>query len=75
MKTEAEIRAAFEAFDWYIAGPNRDGNGRYMRQDEETQNNMIGVLAALDWITGGHRNPIDDTLRNIAAMRAGPRRN
>jgi hypothetical protein len=70
MRSEAELQAACEAFAWYFA------SGRYQRQNAETQNNLIGTVAALEWMKGdGANNPVAGTLRDIAAMRAGPERN
>lgn len=73
MRTEAEIRAAAELFSWYVVG------GRIARQDRDTQQNITGAIAVIEWVLneglGGASNPISNTLTDIAAMRAGPERN
>lgn len=77
MKTEAELRAAFDALTWYVDGDEGNGNQRYLRQSHETQLNVLGALATLEWALGLERdgNPIPGTLCNVALMRQKPERN
>ena len=66
MRTEEEIRKAAEAFAWYMTH-------RYPLQDRDTQLNLIGSVAMIEWVLqtniGGDRNPIAGVLRDIAALR------
>jgi hypothetical protein len=66
LRSKEEVRAAAEAFAWYVA------SGRIGRQTAETQHNIIGVIACLEWVQGeGAGNPVADSLRDIGKMRAG----
>jgi hypothetical protein len=71
MRTEEEVRRAAEAFAWLIA------SGRINRQNYETRQNILGTIAAIEWVLGTDdgTNPVAGTLRDIGAMRQGPGRN
>lgn len=71
MRTEAELRAAQEALRWYTK------SGWYLRQDPATANNVIGAMAALEWMAGtaGEGDPLAGMLKAFKAMRQGPERN
>ncbi len=70
MRTEAEVKAAAEAFAWFIA------SGRITRQLPENRDAIVGSVAAIEWMLGDDgENPVAHTLKCIAAMRAGPERN
>ena len=66
MRTEDEIHQATEAVAWYITH-------RFVLQDRDTQNNLVGCLFALEWVlkinTAMDANPIVATLRDIATLR------
>jgi hypothetical protein len=65
LRTEEEVRAAAEAFAWYVA------RGPFARQSVATRNSLIVVIACLEWVQGeGAGSSVADTLRSIAEMRA-----
>lgn len=76
MRTESELRIAFDQVTWYVDGPDGKG-GRVHKQEFATQMNVLGALAMLEWVLGGERegNPVPPMLRDIVTMRHGPDRN
>lgn len=61
MRSEEEVRKAIENLAWYAA---------IGRQELGTWQNLVGVVAALEWLLGEEDgNPVAGTLRDIEAAR------
>jgi hypothetical protein len=72
MRSEAEVRKAAEALAWYWA------SGRVKRQGRDTENNIIGVTAAIEWVLGrglAKNSPVAGMLMDISEMRQKPGNN
>lgn len=65
MRSAEEVWQAAADLAWYIA------TGGLVRQGVETRNNLIGVVAALEWVQGEEgTSPITQTLADIRRARA-----
>jgi hypothetical protein len=64
VRTEAEIRRLAELLAWYAA------SGRISRQIGATQDNIVGVIAAIEYVLGdGPPNPVAGMIEDIREMR------